>query len=55
MLGELTGEDEADRGLNLSGGDGRLLVVRSELASLGCDALEDICNENVLEPDADGL
>jgi len=42
VLGQLTGKDKADRGLDLSGRDGRLLVVRSELASLSCDALEDI-------------
>ena len=42
MLGELTGEDEADRGLDLARRDGRLLVVSSELASLGCDTLEDV-------------
>lgn len=49
MLGQLTGKDEADRGLDLSGGNGGLLVVRSELASLSCDALEDVWDENVLE------
>jgi hypothetical protein len=42
VLGQLTGEDETDRGLDLPGGDGGLLVVGSELGSLSGDALEDI-------------
>ena len=42
MLGKLTGEDEADRGLDLARGDGGLLVVGGELGGLGCDALEDV-------------
>lgn len=42
MLGKLTGEDQADRGLDLSGRDGGLLVVGSQLGSLRSDALEDI-------------
>ncbi len=42
MLGKLTGEDEADSGLDLSRRDGGLLVVRSELGSLSGDALEDV-------------
>jgi hypothetical protein len=42
VLGEFTGEDEADGGLDLSGRDGRLLVVRGELGRLSGDALEDI-------------
>lgn len=43
MLGQLTGEDETDGGLNLSGGDGGLLVVGSELGGLGGNTLEDVC------------
>lgn len=43
MLGQLTGEDEADRGLDLSGGDGGLLVVGGELGGLSGNALEDVC------------
>jgi hypothetical protein len=39
VLGELSGQDESDRGLDLSRGDGRLFVVRGELGGLGCDAL----------------
>jgi len=42
VLGELTGEDEADRGLDLARGDGGLLVVGGELGGLSCDALEDV-------------
>ena len=42
VLGQLTGEDEADRCLDLPGRDGRLLVVGSELGGLGGDALEDV-------------
>lgn len=42
VLGKLTREDEADRGLDLARGDGGLLVVGSKLGGLGCDALEDV-------------
>ena len=42
MLGQLTRQDEADGGLDFAGGDGGLLVVRGELASLGCDTLKDV-------------
>lgn len=42
MLGELTGKDEADRGLDLPGRDGGLLVVGSKLGGLGGNALEDV-------------
>jgi hypothetical protein len=42
VLGKLTGEDQADRGLDLARGDGGLLVVGGELGSLSCDALEDV-------------
>lgn len=47
MLGELTGKDETDRGLNLAGGDGRLLVVSSKLRGLSRDTLEDVVDEGV--------
>ena len=47
VLGKLTGEDEADGGLDLTRGDGGLLVVGSELGGLGCDALEDVVDEGV--------
>ena len=42
VLGKLTGEDEADRGLDLAGRDGGLLVVGGKLGGLSCDALEDV-------------
>ena len=42
MLGQLTGEDETDGGLDLPGGDGGLLVVGSKLGGLSGDALEDV-------------
>lgn len=42
VLGELTGKDEADGGLDLAGGDGGLLVVGGKLGGLSCDALEDV-------------
>lgn len=35
------------RGLDLTRGDGGLLVVSSELASLGCNTLEDVVDERV--------
>lgn len=47
VLGKLTGEDEADGGLNLSGRDGGLLVVSSQLGGLGSDTLEDVVDERV--------
>lgn len=47
MLGELSGEDETDSGLDLTRRDGRAVVVRSELGSLGCDALENVVDERV--------
>jgi hypothetical protein len=34
VLGELTGEDEADSGLDLAGGEGGLLVDARELHTL---------------------
>ena len=43
VLGQLTGEDETDRGLDLSGRDGGLLVVGGELGGLSGNALEDVC------------
>lgn len=45
MLGQLTGEDQTDTGLDLSGGDGRLLVVGSQLRGLGGNTLEDILSQ----------
>ena len=47
VLGELTGEEEADGGLDLAGGEGRLLVVADELGGLTGDLLEDVVDEGV--------
>ena len=47
MLGELTGEDESDSGLDLAGGEGMLLVVSDELGGLEGDLLEDVVDERV--------
>jgi hypothetical protein len=47
VLGKLTGQDQADGGLDFSGRDGGLLVVGSELGSLGSDALKDVVDERV--------
>ena len=53
VLGELTGEEEADGGLDLAGGEGVLLVVADETGRLGGDLLEDVVDEGV--HDAHGL
>ena len=45
MLSQLTGKEETDSGLDLSGGDGRPTVVVSQTASLGSDALEDVVDK----------
>ena len=47
MLGELTREEEPDRGLDLAGRDGGLGVVLGELGRLPGDALEDVVDERV--------
>jgi len=47
VLGELSGEDKSDRGLDLSGRDGGSVVVRGELGSLRGDSLEDVRDERV--------
>ena len=47
VLGELPGEEEADSGLDLSAGEGVLLVVSDELAGLKGDLLEDVVDEAV--------
>ena len=41
------GREENVRGLDLTRGDGGLLVVGSELGGLGGDALEDVVDERV--------
>ena len=53
MLGELTGEEEADGGLDLAAGEGVALVVADEAGALGGDLLEDVVDEGV--HDAHGL
>ena len=47
VFGKLTREDETDRGLDLAGRNGRLLVVGGELGGLGGNALEDVVDERV--------
>jgi hypothetical protein len=47
VLGELTREHQAHSGLDLSGGEGGLLVVTSKTRGLGGDSLEDIIDEGV--------
>lgn len=42
VLGQLTGQDQPHRGLDLPGRDGGLLVVGSELGGLGRNTLEDV-------------
>ena len=42
MLGELAGEDEAHRGLDLAGRHRGLLVVTRQLGRLRRDLLEDV-------------
>ena len=47
VLGELTGEEQADSSLDLARGDGRLLVVLGKLGGLVGDFLEDVVHERV--------
>ena len=47
VLSELTGKEEADGGLDLSGGQSVLLVVADELGGLKGDLLEDVIDERV--------
>lgn len=47
MLGELTGEDETDRGLDLLGRDGGTLVVSGNLAGLTGNTLENVIDKAV--------
>ena len=53
VLGELTGEEEPDSGLDLAGGDGGPLVVVGQTAGLSSDSLKQIVDEGV--HDAHGL
>ncbi len=47
VLSELSGEEKTDGSLDLPGGNRRSLVVVSETAGLGGDALEDVVHERV--------
>ena len=47
MLGELSGEEESDGGLDFTGGEGVLSVVSDESGGLGGDLLEDVVDEGV--------
>lgn len=47
VLGQLTGEEEADRGLDLPTGDGGALVVVGQSGSFSGDSLKDIVDEAV--------
>ena len=47
MLGQLTGQEEPDGGLDLPRGDGGPLVVVSESAGLSGDSLKDVVHEGV--------
>ena len=47
MLGELTGKDESDGGLDFPGREGALLGVPGQLGGFGGDSLEDVVDEGV--------
>ena len=47
VFGQLAGEHEADRSLDLSRGEGLLLGVSAELGRLESDALKDVVDEGV--------
>ena len=47
MLGELTGQQESDGGLDLATGDGRLPVVVGQTGSFSSNALEDVVHKAV--------
>ena len=53
VLGQLSGEEEPHRGLDLPGGDGGPLVVVGQTGGLGSDPLEDVVDKGV--HDAHGL
>lgn len=42
MLGQLTGQQQPDSGLDLTTRNSRLAIMLSQLGRLGCDALKDI-------------
>jgi hypothetical protein len=47
VLGQLSGKEEANSGLDLSGSQGVLLVVANKLAGLGGDLVEQVVDEGV--------
>jgi len=53
VLGQLSGEEEPDSGLDFPGGDGGSLVVVGQTGGLGSDPLEDVVDKGV--HDAHGL
>ena len=53
VLGQLSGQEETDSGLDLPGGDGGPLVVVGKTAGLSSDTLKDIVDKGV--HDAHGL
>ena len=53
VLGQFTGQEQTDGGLDLSAGDGGAAVVVRQTAGLGGDTLEDVVHERV--HDAHGL
>ena len=53
VLGQFTGQQETDGGLDLSAGDGGSAVVVSQAGSFGSDSLKDIVDKGV--HDAHGL
>uniref|UniRef100_A0A3P8PLJ2 Uncharacterized protein n=1 Tax=Astatotilapia calliptera TaxID=8154 RepID=A0A3P8PLJ2_ASTCA len=53
VLGQLTGEKQANCGLDLSGGDGGALVVVGQAGGFSGDTLEDVIDERI--HDAHGL
>ena len=47
VLGQFTGQEKTDSGLDLSAGDGGAAVVVGQTGGLSCDALEDVVDEGV--------
>ena len=47
MLGEFTGEDKLDSGLNFSGGESVLLVVSHQLGGFQSESVERVADERV--------
>lgn len=47
VLGQFTGKEQSDGGLNLSAGDCGSLVVVSKAGSFSCDSLKDVIHETV--------